>query len=172
MPSSPVSEHQQGVTEQEAPEHLAPASPGPEPERDLEAELSRAEDRMKRALADLDNYRKRSARETEGRIEEARERVLRDWLDALDSVERALVMAPGDAGLRAVLEQMETILARYGVERTGLPGETFDPEHHEAVSVRTDAAVPDRSITDVARSGWRRGDRTLRPAEVVVARRG
>src|SRR5688572_880739 len=102
MPSSPVSEQQhQPVTEQEAPEPLAPASP--EPERDLEAELSQAEDRMKRALADLDNYRKRSARETEGRIEDARERVLRDWLEAVDSVERALVMSPGDDGLRAVL---------------------------------------------------------------------
>ena len=76
-------------------------------------------------------------------------------------------------GLRGVLEQMEAVLARQGVTRIGAAGEPFDPERHEAVGVRSTDEVPDRTVVDVARSGYALGDRVLRPAEViVVARRG
>jgi molecular chaperone GrpE len=132
------------------------------------------EDRYKRALADLDNYRKRSAREADRRVEEGREAVMRDWLEAVDSVERALRMEPTNPlfeGLRAVLEQMEAILARHGVERVGEAGERFDPERHEAIGVQPSHEVPDGTVLEVARSGFRIGDRVLRPAEVVVSRR-
>jgi molecular chaperone GrpE len=133
------------------------------------------EDRLKRALADLDNYRKRSAKETDRRVQETRESLLRDWLEAVDSIDRALQMEPdGPAapGLRAVLDQMESILARHGVTRMGEPGEEFDPERHEAISVRDDGERPDHTVADVARSGYALGDRVLRPAQVVVARSG
>jgi molecular chaperone GrpE len=144
-------------------------------QRDLEAELAASEDRYKRALADLDNYRKRSARETERRVADAREDLLRDWLQALDSVERAIWMEPENPmlrGLQAVLEQMEAILAREGVTRVGAVGEPFDPAAHEAISVRPEEGVPDRTIVDVARSGFALGDHVLRPAQVAVARAG
>jgi molecular chaperone GrpE len=93
MPSSRASEESRDVAT--------------EPQRDLEAELAQMEDRYKRALADLDNYRKRIARETERRVEESREAQLREWLEVVDSLERALFMQPEDPvvqGLRAVLE--------------------------------------------------------------------
>jgi molecular chaperone GrpE len=144
-----------------------------EEQRDLAAELAQMEDRYKRALADLDNYRKRSARETERRIAEGREAQLRDWLEAVDSVERALLMeldSPVFEGLRGVLDQMEAILARQGVQRIGAVGEHFDPERHEAVGVRYTDEAPDRTVVDVARSGFALGDRILRPAEVIVSR--
>lgn len=156
------------------PEGAPERPPAEQPERvaELEAELARLDDRYKRALADLDNYRKRAARETERRVAEERERLLRDWLEALDSVERALRMQPEDEGLRAVLEQMEAILSRQGVVRLGAAGERFDPAHHEAIAVRPADGVPDRTILEVARSGFAIGDeRVLRPAQVVVARR-
>jgi molecular chaperone GrpE len=146
------------------------------PERDLAAEVERLDDRYKRALADLDNFRKRSARETERRLSERTEAVLRDWLEALDSVERALrgaeVDSPLAVGLQAVLDQMDAILERYGVKRDGAVGEPFDPERHEAVGVAepTDE-LPDGTIVATARSGFALGDRVLRPAEVVVAQR-
>jgi molecular chaperone GrpE len=148
-----------------------PSTPSEPP--DLSAELARIEDRYKRALADLDNYRKRSQREIDRRVTDARESVIRDWLEALDSVERALLMGPEEplnAGLRAVLEQMEAILAREGVTRIGAAGEQFDPESHEAVGVRRTGDAPDRTILELARSGFALGDRVLRPAQVVVAR--
>jgi molecular chaperone GrpE len=140
---------------------------------DAAEELARADDRIKRALADLDNYRKRAARDIERRVDEERERLLRDWLEAVDSVERALRMDADPKlveGLRAVLDQMEAILSRHGVQRTGAAGEPFDPERHDAIEVRPTSDVPDRTILEVARSGFARGDRVLRPAQVIVAR--
>jgi molecular chaperone GrpE len=170
MPSSPESDGTEVADEQQ---QAAPAGERETPDQSVA--LAEMEDRYKRALADLDNYRKRSAREVDRRIAESREAMLRDWLEALDSIERALRMdpeGPATAGLRAVLEQMESILARYGVERVGEPGESFDPERHEAISVRTTDEAPDRSVVEVARSGFALGDRVLRPAQVVVARTG
>ena len=143
-------------------------------ERELQDEIARLEDRYKRALADLDNYRKRSARDLERRLHEGRDALLREWLEAVDSVERALRMDSGGPlaeGMRAVLEQMESILARNGVRRIGAAGERFDPERHEAVAVRETDEVPDRTVVEVARSGFAVGDRVLRPAHVVVSRR-
>jgi molecular chaperone GrpE len=157
-------------------ERRPPAETEPQPADaagELTAELARLEDRYKRALADLDNYRKRSAREIERRVAEARESALRDWLDAVDSVERAVRMEPDGPcaeGLRAVLEQMDSVLARQGAVRIGDAGERFDPERHEAVAVQASAELPDRTIVAVERSGFALGDRVVRPAQVVVAR--
>jgi molecular chaperone GrpE len=168
MPSSPETEAH------ETPPVTEPAAgAAPDGEGDGAA-LARMEDRYKRALADLDNYRKRAARDVQTRVAESREVLLRDWLEAVDSVERALQMVhgtPAADGMRAVLEQMEAILARQGAQRIGATGEPFDPERHEAIDVRESADVQDRSVLEVVRSGWAIGDRVLRPALVVVARR-
>jgi molecular chaperone GrpE len=72
-------------------------------------------------------------------------------------------------GLQAVLDQMEAILERQGVTRVGAAGEPFDPERHEAIAVVAAEGVPDRTVVEVARSGYALGDRILRPAQVVVA---
>jgi molecular chaperone GrpE len=166
MPSSHESDI--GPTAEEQP----PAEKQPD-NGDLTAELARIEDRYKRALADLDNYRKRAAREVESRAAEVRASVIRDWLDAVDSVERAIRMQPDGPcadGLRAVLAQMDGVLAREGVQRIGTAGDPFDPERHEAVAVQLSADVPDRTILTVERSGFALGDRVIRPAQVMVAR--
>jgi molecular chaperone GrpE len=73
-------------------------------------------------------------------------------------------------GLRGVREQMESVLDRYGIERVGTVGEVFDPERHEAVGVLDSDEHADRSVVEVARSGYAAGDRVLRPAQVIVAR--
>jgi molecular chaperone GrpE len=161
MPSSRASEEH---------DERAPDQP---PERDLNAELEQMEDRFKRALADLDNYRKRSARELERLVGERGDALLREWFDVVDALDRALRRKPGDPlyeGLRAVLDQIESILDRHGVHRIGAAGEQFDPNRHEAVDVRETGEVPDRAVVEVVRSGFARGDRVLRPAQVVVAR--
>jgi len=167
MRSSHVSE-----SDTHAPE--ATAAPSDPRVEELQAENARLDDRYKRALADLDNYRKRAGREADRRVAEAGERFLLDWLEAVDSVERALSHMtpehPAHPGLRAVLDQMDAILTRQGVTRVGAPGETFDPERHDAIGVRETTEVPDRTIVDVARSGFALGERVLRPAQVIVAR--
>lgn len=163
MPSSPESDT-----------HATPAPDQPPPDNgELAAELERIEDRYKRALADLDNYRKRAAREMETRVVAAQDAIIGDWLDVVDSVERAMQMETNGAcreGLGAVLEQMNSVLAREGVHRIGAPGERFDPERHEAIAVQHSAEAPDHSILAVQRSGFVVGDRVIRPAQVMVAR--
>jgi molecular chaperone GrpE len=159
MQSSPASE--QG----------GPPGPGID---DLQARIDELDDRYRRALADLDNYRKRSERLADSRVADARDRMLRDWLDAVDSVETALDMTSSDGeleGLKAVRDQMRSILERQGVQRFGATGERFDPDRHEAIAARESDAVPDRSIVDVVRAGYMDGDRVLRPARVIVSRR-
>ena len=141
---------------------------------ELEAEVARLDDRFKRARADLDNYRKRTAKDVERLVAERTDALIGDWLEVADSVGRALTMeregAVGD-GLRAVRDQIESTLARQGVERAGEIGEPFDPERHEAVDVRPAADVPDRTVVEVIRPGYVRDGRVLRPALVAVAKR-
>jgi molecular chaperone GrpE len=163
MPSSPGSD-EQAVEERSLEQEC-------EELRQRNAEL---EDRYKRALADLDNYRKRAEREIDRRVAERAEGFMRGWLEAVDSVERALrAAAPGDPaveGLTAILEQMEGNLARYGVQRIEADGQQFDPERHEAIGVRDTADVPNNTVADVARSGYTIDGRVLRPAQVIVSR--
>jgi molecular chaperone GrpE len=160
---------------QQSPAAVDEPQPAQEEAReDLAERLAEADDRYRRAVADLDNLRKRTAREVARLVEESRESLTREWLEALDSVERALRMTPEgplQTGLRSVLDQMEAVLARTGVQRIGAVGETFDPERHDAVGVRDSEDVPDRTVVDVARSGFALGGRVLRPAQVIVSRR-
>jgi molecular chaperone GrpE len=141
---------------------------------ELEAEVARLDDRYKRALADLDNYRKRTAKDVDRRVTEGTDALLADWLDVADSVQRALTMdadgALGD-GLRAVREQIEATLARQRVARLGEIGEPFDPDRHEAVAVAPATDQPDGTIVEVIRPGYARDGRVLRPALVAVAQR-
>jgi molecular chaperone GrpE len=178
MPTSPANEEQPDTVDA-APAEAAPdqvtsdqvAADQADEVGALREELDRARDRYRRALADLDNYRKRVERDGERRADEARQSVLRDWLDAVDSVELALRMKPGDPGLTAVLNQMDAILARHGVTRIDAAGARFDPERHEAIAVRPSDDVPGHTVVDVARSGYGIGDEVIRPAQVVVSRR-
>jgi molecular chaperone GrpE len=174
MQSSPASDRgpDAKTAGDQQPEQQRPAGEAGPRERELQAQVEALEDRYKRALADLENYRKRTVRETDRRVGESRDALIRDWLEAVDSVERALRMAPaGDAadGLRAVLEQMEAILRREGVQRIGAAGEAFDPQRFEAVGVRSGGDVPDRTVVEVVRSGFGSDGHVLRPAQVIVA---
>jgi len=183
MPSSPASDN--AVEQQaqprhdggEAPEQRQGAQQEASPERsaaELTEELARLEERFKRSVADLDNYRKRVARDIERQVTEARERFIRDWLEVVDSVDRALQHeseGPLAEALRVVRGQMDAVLERSGVRRVGAPGEPFDPQLHEAVEVRETDEAEDRTVVAVLRAGYALDGRVLRPAQVVVARR-
>jgi molecular chaperone GrpE len=151
---------------------------GPPPAGEVEARLAATEDRLLRALADLDNQRKRVGRELERGRAEAYERVLRDWLEVVDNADRALTAFadrsddPMFAGLAALVGQMEDVLRRQDVRRLGERGEPFDPEQHEAVGTAPAAGLPEGSVVAVARPGYALNGRLLRPAQVIVARGG
>jgi molecular chaperone GrpE len=165
MPNSP---------ESEGPEQAVEERPLEQECEELRKRNAELEDRYKRALADLDNYRKRAEREIDRRVAERAEGFMRGWLEAVDNVERALrATAPGDPaveGLAAILEQMEGNLARYGVQRIEADRQQFDPERHEAIGVRDTGDVPNNTVVDVARSGYTIDGRVLRPTQVIVSR--
>lgn len=177
MPTSPENDAEAPSAQPDA----GSAEPEPEPEdakpargsdvvEELKDRIAAIEDRYRRARADLENYRKRMERELERRVGEAGTAVTREWLEAVDSVERALRLDPDDEGLRAVLHQMETILTRRGIARVEGVGATFDPQKHEAIAAVPTTETPDQTVVEVARSGFEREDGSvIRPAQVVVA---
>lgn len=145
-----------------------------EPEDPAER-IAELEDRWRRARADLDNYRKRTLRDTERRIADERARTAAEWLPVVDNLERALDHADADPemvidGVRAVLGQAIEVMTRLGFPPQKVEGEPFDPARHEAVSVVSGTDDPDGTIVRVVRPGYGEGDTQLRPAQVVVAK--
>jgi molecular chaperone GrpE len=136
------------------------------------------EDRWRRALADLDNLRKRYARELARERTAERDLVTAAFLPVLDTVDRALEHAEADPrsiveGVRTLREQAMAVLSGLGYQREDAVAVPFDPARHEVVGVvETDAsqAAPG-SVVAVLRPGYGAADRQLRPAAVTVAQR-
>jgi len=142
---------------------------------DLEARLAEAQDQRLRAVADLDNLRKRCAAQVERAEADARTQVARQWLPVVDNLERALEHAEADPrtiveGIRAVRQQALGVLASLGFPRRDDTGATFDPVRHEAIAATYDPRVPPGTVVQVVRPGYGEPDRQLRPAQVVVAK--
>ncbi|MGH9465034.1 MAG: nucleotide exchange factor GrpE [Thermoanaerobaculia bacterium] len=156
--------------------------PGPEgdlprdgaaPASGLEAQVAELREKWLRALADLENYRKRSQRD---RHEELRYRgfeVLRGLVPIVDNLGRALAsegsVADLKQGIEMIRRQLESLLRDHGVERVEALGKPFDPGLHEAVSRHLDPAVTEPTVTLELQPGYRLHDRLLRPASVRVA---
>jgi molecular chaperone GrpE len=152
------------------PEPTAAASSGP-PADQVVAQL---EDQLVRALADLDNLRKRYVRELARERADERARTAAEWLPIVDNLELALQHAvdadgPLVEGIRAVLEQALAVLARLGFPRFDDIGRPFDPARDEAVST-IDADAPERTVVAAVRPGYGTDESILRPAGVVVSR--
>jgi molecular chaperone GrpE len=135
--------------------------------------LKEEHDLRLRAVADLDNQRKRAAREREEVQKFANERLLKDILPVVDNLDRALAAAGDDdplsGGVRLVLKVLEEGLARNGVRSFHALGEPFDPRQHEAImTVPTAEHAPGTVVRQHGR-GFRLHDRLLRPALVAVA---
>ncbi|MFI5177085.1 MAG: nucleotide exchange factor GrpE [Vicinamibacterales bacterium] len=142
----------------------------------LTRERDELRDRLLRATAEFDNYRKRTERERRELNEAAATDLIRDVLPVLDDFERALA-APGwdrtgaaRQGVELIHRQFLETLRRRGVEPLDVVGLPFDPLWHEAVAAEPAAGRPDGEITAEIRRGYRIGQRLLRPAQVRVAR--
>ncbi|ACL67801.1 GrpE protein [Anaeromyxobacter dehalogenans 2CP-1] len=130
-------------------------------------------DRLLRAAADLENAKKRAARERDEVQKFGNERILKDLLPALDGLDRALAAAPEDdvvaKGVRMVRSTLEQALAKHGVKGFSAMGQPFDPAVHEALmQVPTADAAPGTVVLEHAR-GFTLNDRLVRPAMVGVA---
>jgi len=147
-----------------------------DPQSNSDAELARLEDRWRRALADLDNLRKRYARELERERKLERSKVAGAWLPVVDNLERALHHSGGDAdsviaGVRAILDQAVQVLDSLGYPRDAEKDVPFDPERHEVVNVTDNGGGPSGMVLEVLRPGYGKGSQQLRPAAVVVSGR-
>lgn len=144
---------------------------------ELTQRIAELEDQRLRALADLDNLRKKCASQVSSARAETRAEVAARWLPVVDNLERALDHAHADPGsiiegIRAVLEQALGVLSQLGFPRRDDLGSPFDPARHEAIAAVAETDAPAGSVVDVVRPAYGEGDRQLRPAQVVVARDG
>jgi molecular chaperone GrpE len=160
----------------------AQQQPPPEPDGETATQVDEAaaaaladlEDRWRRAVAELDNLRKRYARELERERAAERARVAAQFLPVLDNLDRALAHAAEDPsavleGVRAVRDHATAVLARLGYPRYEEVGVPFDPNRHEAARVVESDEAPAGTVVEVLRPGYGRDDRWLRPAAVAVA---
>jgi molecular chaperone GrpE len=141
-----------------------------------EAEAKRDEylDLARRTQADFENYRKRTAQQAALASERARAGLLRELLPVVDNLERALAAAadsegPLHEGVKLVLSDLQGVLARAGVEALEPVGERFDPNVHEALSMRPEEGADSGVVVEVVEKGYRTRDAVIRPARVVVS---
>ncbi len=144
-----------------------------------EAEKKAAEnyDKYVRAVAELDNYRKRAVREKADAIKYGNETLLRDFLPLVDSVDRALEHADSSGdfeafkkGLRMLHEQLLCCLKKHGVEVIDTAGKAFDPNVHEAMlQIASDEHEAGKVVSQFER-GYLLNGRLLRPAKVCVCK--
>lgn len=135
--------------------------------------LKEAHERMLRAAADLENYKKRALREKEELQKFGNEKLLRDLLPVLDNLDRALAAAseedPLRAGVMLVRTTFEQVLGRYGVKGFSAEGVPFDPTLHEALMQVATADKPPGTVVVEHARGFMLHDRLVRPALVGVA---
>jgi molecular chaperone GrpE len=159
------------------------ASPAPDAETSagidqevaaLEARVAELTDQRLRALAELDNTRKRYDRDLGNAREQERMRVTREWLPIVDNLERALAHAAASPesiidGVGAVTHQAIRLISQLGFPRQDDLGEPFDPSRHDAAGSRADTDAPPDTVVEVVQPAYGSGDHQLRPALVIVA---
>lgn len=145
-----------------------------DPLAELEADVMKWRELAVRTAADLDNFRKRSAREREDAIRYANQGLLEDLLPVIDNFEMGMMAAAQDKssmiyiGMDMVRRQLNDFLGAQGVTEVPAEGQMFDPNVHEAVS--QEPGEEEGRILRVHRRGFMLRDRLLRPATVVVAK--
>lgn len=159
------------------------ADSAPEADDSPEERLRRAEAQAEehrslylRAAAELDNYRKRAAREVDSARQFGAERLALSLLPALDGLELGLKAADSAdlatlvEGQKATLRLITKALETSGVTEIDPLGQPFDPQLHEAMATQPDATATPDSVVTVVQKGYQLNGRLLRPARVIIAR--
>jgi molecular chaperone GrpE len=146
--------------------------------REKAAKADEYYDRLLRAAADLENYKKRAERERSDIIKFAHEEMMSDLIVVLDNLERALQAAETSAdpaqlaeGVKLIRKQLLTVLQKYGLRPIEAIGKPFNPEFHEAVAqVETDEH-PEGTVLTEQLKGYTLDSRLLRPSVVVTSKK-
>ena len=134
----------------------------------LRTELEERIGDLQRVSAEYANYRRRVERDRQAVIAMAKGQLAGELLTVLDDVERAAEHGDLSGAFKSVADKLVAALVGQGLASFGAPGDPFDPDVHEAVHHTTSPEVAGPTVTAVLRSGYRFGDRVLRPAMVAV----
>lgn len=155
----------------------ASVAPEKEPAEDLLAELESVRDRELRCRAELDNFRKRAAREYQDGLRYANLPLLQDILPVIDNIDRAIEAAEKNAdadalleGFKLVRQQLEDALARHHCTRIEALDAPFDPNLHHAVMQQPSEDHPANTVIMVTQDGYQLHDRVVRPSQVIVSK--
>ena len=163
------------------PEAASALSPDAATELKAQAAKSREYwEQLVRTTADLENYKKRAAREKQEAIKYANEALLLKLIGVLDNFDMAVTAAVQSddpavkslqTGVNMILTQLRQVLSEFGLEEIDALNKPFDPNFHEAISEQDAADVPEGQVIQQVRKGFKLRDRLLRPASVIVSRR-
>ncbi len=133
-------------------------------------------DRYARAMADLENFRKRTVREKDELRQFAAAGLMEDVIPVLDNLALGLAAARQQTdvksivdGVGLVLDQLKSTLARHGLKEINPMGEAFDPNLHDCISHQPSAEIAEEKVSQVVRLGYTLNGRLVRPASVVVS---
>lgn len=138
----------------------------------LEGELREQQDKYLRMAAEYDNFRRRSREEKDGVYENALSDTVSELLPIIDNLDRAALYDDGEKvkeGLMMTAKSVEAVFAKLGVEAFGAPGETFDPNIHNAVLHVEDESLGEGEIVEVYQKGYKKGKHIIRFAMVKTA---
>ena len=145
---------------------------------EAEIEIAALKDKWLRALADHENYKKRVKRDIDDAVHRAVQGLLSDFLPVGDNLDRAMSVAPaaGDEKMAPLLKGLEMVrsdflstLGKHGIKPVESVGKPFDPSVHDALQQIDSPDYPPGVVTMEYEKGYRRGDKLLRPARVIVA---
>ncbi len=167
-----------GEMEQEEPEITVDDIDMVESLQQAEARLAEAQEQILRLKAEMENQRRRSAREVENAHKYALERFVQELLPVIDSLEmgRDAAMAEGatleklQEGTDLTLKMLLSTIEKFGIKAVHPQGEPFDPELHQAMSMQESAEHAPNTVMNVMQKGYLLNDRLVRPAMVVVSR--
>ncbi|MEJ8572694.1 nucleotide exchange factor GrpE [Microbaculum marinum] len=162
-----------------------PGVSGTDPNAELRAENADLRDRLLRAVAEMENFRKRAEREKKEAAQFAISQFARDLLGVSDNMRRALDTVGGEAreaadpvfaslleGVEMTEREFLKTLEKHGVSRIDPQGQRFDPNYHQAMFEVPDESVPSGTVVQVVQAGYKIADRCLRPAMVGVSKGG
>lgn len=137
------------------------------------AEIEEKDDRIKRLMAEFDNFKKRSQKERDVLYNSLVSEIFQSLLPVIDNLEKAVSIQTEDAsykqGVEMVLKQFQDVLIANGVKEIESIGKTFNPELHEAIGSVVDENLGEKEIKEEYRKGYTIGDKVIRHSLVVVA---
>ena len=154
-------------------------------DKDLQEQLLQAQksakenwDKLLRSQAEIENIKKRAAKDLEKAHKFALENFVKALLEVKDSLTMGLKMSQNnDAKIAQIAEGLEmtnkiflTTMEKFGIQQIGVAGEKFNPEIHEAITMIDDAKKKSNTVAEVIQEGFTLNERTIRPAMVIVAK--